>query len=85
MIKDSGLNIVYYSVTDSDIVSHKVAREHVVGVLHIFGNLLDRLPDEMRSICEAIQEEFLLKWKYAKDCYKGTTEHPPSHFKRRIG
>ena len=84
MIKDPGLNIVYYSVTDCDHVSHQVAREHVAGVLHIFGNLLDRLPDGVRNMLEGFQQEFLLKWKSAKDCYKGTTEHPPRISKEEL-
>lgn len=84
MFNGSDLNIVYYSVTDCDRVTHRVTSAHTAGVLHQFGDILDRLPDDVRRKCESLQATVLAEWKSAKEMFKGSEDHPPQISKEEL-
>ena len=85
MLKDiDDLNIVYYSATDCDRVTHRVTSAHTAGVLHQFGDILGRLPDDVRLKCESIQAAVLSEWKSAKGMLKGSEDHPPQISKEEL-
>lgn len=74
-------NLVLYSSCDADATSQKVLMAHDLAhrPLHLFTDVLDRLPDDVRAFCLQIQQKHMRKYHILK-----AMKNKPRKKKRRL-